>query len=308
MIEFLNKFSSIAVYYIANVVTIGLNGVTVGYFRMPMIARLIVFVSFTLFLCLNAGRAGALDLVNVVLAPLPPFFIEGGTPVDPPGIVTEILTEAFRRDGKLPKYAYMPAPRAEHTVRNGRAMATVIPGEPGNQAESFILSDSLLRTTVSAFVGAGYSGPPLNGFKAIADHQLAGQRSGEGRLRVISIHGDPVLGDLLAAGVVVEEVPGIESALALVVRAEGRVVLVTFTDAALYLAQNTGVPPSLIRAFTLKYSDFFLAIARSRPGAADLTARFNRVLESLHRDGTVDAILARYGATQAALDQGPIRN
>ena len=67
-----NKFASIAVDYIANIVTIGLNGVTVGYFRMPMIARLIVFVSFTLFLCLNAGRAGALDLVNVVLAPLPP--------------------------------------------------------------------------------------------------------------------------------------------------------------------------------------------------------------------------------------------
>src|SRR3954453_10778736 len=104
---------------------------------MPMIARLIVLVSLIGFLCLDTGRAGALDLVNVVLAPLPPFVIEGGTLGAPPGIVTEILTEAYRRDDKLPKYAYMPAARAEHTVRNGRAMATIISGEPGEQADSF---------------------------------------------------------------------------------------------------------------------------------------------------------------------------
>jgi hypothetical protein len=125
---------------------------------MPMIARLIVLVSLVGFLCLNSGRAGALDLVNVVLAPLPPFVIEGGTLGAPPGIVTEILTEAYRRDGKLPKYAYMPAARAEHTVRNGRAMATVISGDSGDQANSFILSNSLLRTSVSAFIASSYAG------------------------------------------------------------------------------------------------------------------------------------------------------
>src|SRR5690348_5809967 len=98
---------------------------------MPMIVRLIALVSLIGFLCLYTGRAEASDLVNVALAPLPPFVIEGGTPGAPPGIVTEILTEAYRRDDKLPKYAFLPAARAEHTVRNGRAMATVISGEPG---------------------------------------------------------------------------------------------------------------------------------------------------------------------------------
>ena len=136
-----------------------------------MIARLIVLVSLIGFLCLDTGRAGALDLVNVVLAPLPPFVIEGGTLGAPPGIVTEILTEAYRRDGKLPKYAYMPAARAEHTVRNGRAMATVISGNSGGQADSFILSNSLLRTSVSAFIASSYAGPPLDSFQAIAQQR-----------------------------------------------------------------------------------------------------------------------------------------
>ena len=70
-----------------------------------MIARLIVLVSLIGFLCMDTGRAGALDLVNVVLAPLPPFVIEGGTLGAPPGIVAEILTEAYRRDGKLPRHS-----------------------------------------------------------------------------------------------------------------------------------------------------------------------------------------------------------
>ena len=71
---------------------------------MPMIARLFAFVSLIGLLCLSAGRAGALDLVNVALAPLPPFVIEGAASGDLPGIVTEILNETFRRDGKLAKY------------------------------------------------------------------------------------------------------------------------------------------------------------------------------------------------------------
>jgi hypothetical protein len=275
---------------------------------MPMIARLYAFASLIGLLCLSAGRAGALDLVNVALAPLPPFVIEGAASGDLPGIVTEILSETFRRDGKLAKYAYMPAARAAHTVRNGRAMATVISGDPDDQTDSFILSNSLLRTTVSAFVSSGYAGPPLDSYRAIADRQSAQQTSGQGRLRVISIHGDPVMHDLLNAGVEVEEVPGIESAIALVVRAGGRVILVTFTNAAIYLAQNSGVPASLLHAYTIGYSDFFLAIARTRPGAAELTDRFNRVLETVMTDGTVDTILGHYGVTQASLDQSRLRN
>jgi ABC-type amino acid transport substrate-binding protein len=148
----------------------------------------------------------------------------------------------------------------------------------------------------------------LDSFNAIAERQLATQRSGEGRLRVISIYGDPVMNELRNAGVDVEEVPGIESALALVVRAEGRVVLVTFTSAATYLAQNSGVAASLLHAFTIGYSDFYLAIARTRPGAADLTDRFNRAIEALRLDGTVEAILVRYGFTQASLGRQTIQN
>ena len=100
-----------------------------------MIARLIVLVSLMEFLNLAFGEARALDLVNVVLAPMPPFVIEGGTLGSPPGIVSEIITEAYRRDGKRPYYAYMPAARAEHTVRNGRAMATVVSTEHGHDVE-----------------------------------------------------------------------------------------------------------------------------------------------------------------------------
>src|SRR5689334_16837258 len=109
---------------------------------MPMISRLIVLVSLMVFLFLTDESASALDLVNVVLAPLPPFIIEGGSLGAPPGIVTEILTEAYRREGKQPYYAYMPAARAEHTVKNGRALATVVSGDPEDQAVNFILSNS----------------------------------------------------------------------------------------------------------------------------------------------------------------------
>ena len=68
------------------------------------------------------------------------------------------------------------------------------------------------------------------------------------------------------------------------------------------------MPASLLHAFTIGHSDFFLAIARTRPGAADLTDRFNRVLESLRLDVTVDAILVRYGVTQTSLDRPVIQN
>jgi hypothetical protein len=275
---------------------------------MPMIARLIVLVSLMGFLNLASGEARALDLVNVVLAPMPPFVIEGGTLGSPPGIVSEIITEAYRRDGKRPYYAYMPAARAEHTVRNGRAMATVVSGDPGDHAGSFVLSNSLLRTPVSALVASGYAGPPLTSFKAVAERQATILTEGQGRLRVISIHGDPVIDDLHEAGVEVEEVPGIESAMSLVVRADGRVVLVTFSNAAVHLAQNTGVPTAQFQSFTIGYSDFYLAISRSRPGAIDLANRFNRSLETLRLDGTIDAILDRYGAGPTSPDQSPATN
>jgi hypothetical protein len=36
--------------------------------------------------------------------------------------------------------------------------------------------------------------------------------------------------------------------------------------------------------------------------------RFNRVLETLRLDGTVRAILARYGITQATPDEDPVTN
>ncbi len=140
------------------------------------------------------------------------------------------------------------------------------------------------RTACCGRPSAPLSPPAIRGRRWTASKRSPsgrwrGRRAAKGGLRVISIHGDPVMSELRNAGVEVEEVPGIESALALVVRAEGRVVLVTFTSAAMYLAQNSGVPASLLHAFTIGYSDFFLAIARSRPGAAELTDRFNRVLE-----------------------------
>lgn len=273
-----------------------------------MTSRLIVLVTLIVSLCLGSGSAAALDLVNVVLAPLPPFVIEGGTLGAPPGIVTEILTEAYRRDGKLPYYAYMPAARAEHTVRNGRALATVVSGDPADQAANFILSQSLLRTPVSAFVASSYTGPPLTSFQAIANRQTAVQEAGEGRMRVIAIHGDQVIDELREVGVEVEEVPGVESALALVGRADGRVVLVTFSSAAVYMTQNSGVPASLFHAFTVGFSDFYLAISRTRPGAIELAIRFNRVLETLRLDGTIAAILSRYGITQASLDHAATTN
>jgi hypothetical protein len=275
---------------------------------MPMISRLIVLVSLMVSFFLGVESARALDLVNIVLAPLPPFIIEGGVLGTPPGIVTEILTEAYRREGKQPYYAYMPAARAEHTVRNGRALATVVSGDPKDQSGDFVLSNSLLRTPIGAFVASSYSGPPLTSFKAIAERQAAIHRAGEGRLRVISIHGDQVMDELREAGVEVEEVPGVESALALVGRAEGRVVLVTFSIAAVYTTKTSGLSVSQLDTFTIGYSDFYLAISRSRPGAVEMANRFNRVLETLRLDGTVRSILTRYGITQATPDLEPVTN
>lgn len=271
-----------------------------------MISRLIVLVSLMISLFLGTGNARALDLVNVVLAPLPPFIVEGGMLGAPPGIVTEILTEAFRREGKQPYYSYMPAARSVHTVRNGRALATVVLGSPKDQAGDFVLSNSLLRTPIGVFVASSYAGPALTSFKAIADRQAVMQKSGEGRLRVISIHGDQVTDELREAGVEVEEVPGVESALALVGRAEGRVVLVTFSIAAVYMAKTSGLPASRFHTFTIGYSDFYLAISRHRPGAVEMVDHFNRGLEALRLDGTVRAILSRYGITQATPDHEPV--
>ncbi|UEM20029.1 transporter substrate-binding domain-containing protein [Skermanella mucosa] len=258
-------------------------------------ARSFKLLRLVLLLCLPVlmplpEPAAALDLVNIVLAPLPPFIVEGMPPDRPQGLVTDILSEAFRRDGRSARYTYMPASRAEHTVRNGRAFATVIWGGFGRDARDFVLSESLLEASVSAFVGTGYSGPPLDSFPAIAALQL----DGPGRLRVIAIHGDPVQDSLVAAGVEIEDVPSIASALTLVVRAQGRVVLVTFTDPVLLTAQESGVAPSAFLEFPIRRTEFRLAIARSRAGAAGLVERFDEALASMREDGSIDAIRARY--------------
>jgi ABC-type amino acid transport substrate-binding protein len=249
-----------------------------------------------LLMCLLSGPAVALDLVNIVLAPLPPLMIEAAGTDQRTGMIGEILIEAFRRDGKAAKFAFMPGPRAELTVRNGRALATVTSTDRGEREDYFLFSNPLIETTVSAFVGTGYSGPPLDSFAAIADRQ----QKGETRMRVVSIYGDPVINGLRAAGVEVEEVPGIESAFTLVLRAGGRVVLVTYTDPVLHVAQQTGTPPAAFSRFTVEPCSFYLAIARSRPGAAGLIDRFNNALSSLREDGAFDTIRARYTTIQAA--------
>ena len=276
-----------------------------------------------LLLCLPAvfpppESAAALDLVNVALAPLPPFILEGAAPDRPQGLVSDIVSEAFRRDGRSARYAYMPAPRAEHTVRNGRAFATVIWGGFGRDAGDFVLSDSLLEASVGAFVATGYSGPPLDSFRAIAARQAdgaaeetepgsrpgqgLGQGPGQARLRVITIHGDPVQGSLVAAGVQIEDVPSLAAALTLVLRAQGRVVLVTFTDPLLLAAQESGVAPSSFLEFPIARTEFRLAIARSRSGAARLVERFNEALASMREDRTIEAIRARYVNFRPATD------
>lgn len=279
-----------------------------------MIARAFRILRLMFLSCLPAvllpEPAAALDLVNVVLAPLPPFILEGAAPDRPQGIVTEILSEAFRRDGRTPRYAYMPATRAEHTVRNGRAFATVFRGGSGRGSADFMLSDSLLEASVSAFVGTGYSGPPLDSFRAIAIRQSGGQADdpepggapGQPRLRVITIHGDPVQGSLVAAGVHIEDVASSAAALTLVLRGQGRVVLVTFTEPLLLAAQESGAARSAFLEFPIERTEFRLAIARSRSGAAGLVERFNEALASMREDGSIGAIHARHVSFRPATD------
>lgn len=281
-----------------------------------MIARAFRILRLMLLSCLPAVPlpAAALDLVNIVLAPLPPFILEGAAPDHPQGIVTEVLSEAFRRDGRTPRYAYMPAARAEHTVRNGRAFATVVRsgsgGGSGGGSADFVLSDSLLEASVSAFVGTGYSGPPLDSFRAIAIRQSGGPADGpepgggaeRPRLRVITIHGDPVQGSLVAAGVHIEDVASSAAALTLVLRGQGRVVLVTFAEPLLLAAQESGAARSAFLEFPIEQAEFRLAIARSRPGAAGMVERFNEALASMRDDGSIRAIQARHIGFRPATD------
>jgi hypothetical protein len=74
------------------------------------------------------------------------------------------------------------------------------------------------------------------------------------------------------------------------------------------MTKTSGLSASQLDTFTIGYSDFYLAISRSRPGAVELANRFNRVLETLRLDGTVRSILTRYGITQATPDLEPVTN
>ena len=212
----------------------------------------------------------------------PKTYLDQGVPA---GYLVEISAEALRRAGYVPEVEAIPWARAVEAAQAGEGVITAFSHTP-DRDRSFDYSDVVFDDRVVLVTRRGADFPFLT-LKDLAGHTIGIQRG--------SSYG-PALEAALGMFVPVRDSGHIERLRMLVAgRIDGAIVSGGI-PAVLFNAGAAGIElhDLIIHATPIAIDPNYMAIAKSRPDAAEILGRVNSALGEMNRTGMIEKIIAAY--------------
>lgn len=196
------------------------------------------------------------------------------------GFDYEVAVEAFTRMGYVPTIRFLPWKRALNEAETGTT-AGILTCARNAERERFILfSDPISTYTDAFFKRRGHAGPDI---REVAD--VIGQP-------VASMAGYESLRDLRDIGANPVEVPNTLNGLNMLL-ARRFDYLYGGRETTEYLIKKNGLSEEF-DFIPLDQESFHFCFSKSYPGVEKLVEAFNDALAEMRRDGTYEAIHAKY--------------
>ncbi len=249
---------------------------------VPMVRN--VLASLLLLFGMGSAQAGQINLFGADNLP-PKSWQDGSTPH---GYAVDAATEALTRAGYQPIVKLEPWPRAIEDVTAGNGIITHFSKTPQRE-RIFEFSQPLVYDRIVVAVRKGREFP----FTSVKD--LVGKRVGV--LRGVAYGGDwaASLKDLT-----LEEDTDAVARLGKLVRDRLDAAIISSGAAGLEIAAHqAGLRPAQFTILAVPILDDpnYLAIARG-PDSPRIMAGINAAIATMHADGTIDRIMAKYGEQQ----------
>ena len=244
-------------------------------------ASLILSAAILLIVVLSIG-AGVQAAAKLRLAcnDFPPHKIETPGLDGRLGFDVDIITEALRRAGRSVDIIYLPWKRALEFAMRGEVDGLCSCSYVKEREASLLFSDELGAVSVGLFARDVTA---LSGVDEIAD--LKGRR-------VAVVGGYNLEGQLEAAGAVVEATSTDKNALDMLLG--GNIDLLYGYELTTRHFMGAEAEDIVVDYREMQRNPYYFCITRALPGAGQAMADFNRGLADMSKDGSIDAILARY--------------
>lgn len=205
------------------------------------------------------------------------------------GLAVEIVEAACAAVGLKPSFAFTPWRRAEAMVRAGEAFGTFPYARTREREASFAFSEPFLSSPTVILFNADYRTFTAASFSGLDDLRP---------YRVGVVAGSALITDQLRAkGVHVEETETIEASLKKLLHGRIDMIIddVHIVD-AMRMASGAGnlVVLPLGDDFGFATRVYRVMISRRYPGYEALTRRIDEGIAIIRKNGTLDAIVARY--------------
>lgn len=226
-----------------------------------------------------AGSANADNRLFIVTEDYPPY--EMAEPQNGlRGFDHEVATEAFRRMGYGADIRFLPWVRALGEAERGAAVGVLTCAYTPERDRFLIYSDPISTFTEGFFVRYGHRGPSIATVSDVVGQRVASMAGYESFETLKNLNAGPV------------EVPTTKSGL-FMLKADRFDYLHAGLEATRFIAREHGLSGEF-RFIPTAIEDFHFCFSRAYPGVGELVDGFNTALADMRRDGTYDAIHAKY--------------
>jgi polar amino acid transport system substrate-binding protein len=250
-----------------------------------MRARRILVGCFGLALVLGAAMPGGAAEQRVRLAchDFPPHKVEHPGADGRSGFDIEIVGEALERQGWSAEISFMPWKRALELVERGQYDGLCSCSHTKDREAKLLFSDELGAVSVGLFAR---SEEALAGIVSVDD--LKGRR-------VATVGGYNLESELIQAGAEVEATSSDKNALDMLVGGNVDLLYGFELTTKHFIASNARSDAIAYRE--LRRNPYYFCLSRAMPGADGAMQGFNRSLQDMASDGSVQRILDRYRVT-----------
>lgn len=246
------------------------------------------FVLLAFILCINAApglcatspKQNTQKPIVIVTANWPPYAIDHSKTMQQ-GMDVEVALTVFERADIDVEIRFYTWSRCLDEIEEGRATALLEITDTPLRKKYFFISKPLSVSTGVALVRKDYSGPPLSAVKDLTS------------LNVGVVSGYAVAKNLTGKNIAYDISRNEETAIRKVADRRLDVTLLELRN-MLYLTSKLGLDDRFKWFAGSDTYSFHLGISKKWPGAAELLKVFNKGLNAIIKDGTYDAIHARY--------------
>jgi len=243
--------------------------------------RAAVTTVFVLWAALTgfAGAAEAQTPIDIVTENYPPYEMQEAVN-GLRGFDYEVAMEAFTRMGYKPTIRFLPWKRALKETERGTTAGVLTCAQNIDRARYILFSDPISSFTDGLFKRKGHAGPQIREIGDVIGQRVASMAGYESLKELQNIGADPV------------EVPNTLDGLNML-QARRFDYLHGGREMTEFMIRKHGFAGAF-EFISLDEQAFHFCFSKAYPGAEALVAAFNAALAGMRRDGTYQAIHAKY--------------